>query len=722
MIALDPVPHPIDTLPARGAAGDVALEDRAGTLDYAGLEAAVGGLAHWLSRQGLAGGDRVASWLHKTRTACLMPLAAPRAGLVHVPVNPVLKRAQVAHILADSGARLLVTQASRLASLEVGDVAADCGIATEDEIAVADRLPPSQAQADALAAILYTSGSTGLAKGVMLTHANLWLGAISVAYFLQIESEDCVLGMLPLSFDYGQNQLFSTWAAGARVVPLDYLAARDVVKAVERFGATTLAGVPPLWVQLLEAEWPGETAARLRRLTNSGGALTPAMVRGLRGRFPNADLYPMYGLTEAFRSTYLDPRQVDARPDSIGRAIPFAEVIVMRADGARAEPGEPGELVHAGPLVAQGYWRDPERTARRFRPAPEFATSGGMAVWSGDTVVEDADGLLRFVGRDDEMIKSAGNRISPTEIEQAVLAGGDVVEAVAFGVPDSRLGQAIVVVARGDGTHEGALRDRLRRELPSFMQPARYEWRADDAAQCQRQDRPGSAQGGPGMTVPKPMGPIPPEFANGMPDAAHWIGQAGGTPLFVYDLSVVAARIERLRSAMPKGVDVHYAVKANPFPPLLAAIAPLVDGMDVASAGELERVLGVMAAKSISFAGPGKRDFEIEAAIRAGVTLNIELESEAGRAMTIAEDAGVLPKVAVRVNPDFELRGSGMKMGGRASPFGVDAARVPELVGWLIAAGADWRGFHIFAGSQSLDSAAISETQAATVALAGPSG
>lgn len=221
------------------------------------------------------------------------------------------------------------------------------------------------------------------------------------------------------------------------------------------------------------------------------------------------------------------------------------------------------------------------------------------------------------------------------------------------------------------------------------------------------------------MTVPKAMGPIPPEFANGMPDAAHWIGQAGGTPLFVYDLSVVAARIERLRSAMPKGVDVHYAVKANPFPPLLAAIAPLVDGMDVASAGELERVLGVMAAKSISFAGPGKRDFEIEAAIRAGVTLNIELESEAGRAMTIAEDAGVLPKVAVRVNPDFELRGSGMKMGGRASPFGVDAARVPELVGWLIAAGADWRGFHIFAGSQSLDSAAISETQAATVALAG---
>jgi len=237
--------------------------------------------------------------------------------------------------------------------------------------------------------------------------------------------------------------------------------------------------VPPLWVQLLEAEWPADTAARLKRLTNSGGALTPRLVRGLRARFPEADLYPMYGLTEAFRSTFLEPALVDAHPESIGRAIPFAEILVVRPDGSRAAPGETGELVHAGPLVAQGYWQDEERTAQRFRPAPEFATSGGMAVWSGDNVVEDADGLLRFVGRDDEMIKSAGNRISPTEIEDAVLSGGEVAEAVAFGVADERLGQAIVVVVRGDGSREHDLRERLRRELPSFMQPARYDWREE---------------------------------------------------------------------------------------------------------------------------------------------------------------------------------------------------------------------------------------------------
>ena len=479
MIALDPVPKPLDTLPLRGAGDAVALEDKAGTLTYAALEAAVGTLAYRLSRLGMAPGSRVASWLAKTRTACLMPLAAPRAGLVHVPINPALKRAQVAYILADSGAGALVTQAARLAALERGDLPDGCTILAEEALESTGALPPSDAAPDTLAAILYTSGSTGRPKGVMLSHANLWLGAISVAHYLRIESEDRVLGVLPLSFDYGQNQLLSTWAAGARVLPLDYLTARDVVKAVARFGATTLAGVPPLWVQLLDAEWPVEIASKLRRLTNSGGALTPRLVQRLCERFPAADLYPMYGLTEAFRSTYLDPALVDAHPESIGRAIPFAEVTVVRPDGTRASAGEAGELGHAGPLVAQGYWQDAERTAARFRPAPGFAASGGMAVWSGDTVVADAAGLLRFVGRDDEMIKSSGNRISPAEIEEAVLAGGETGEAAAFGVADDRLGQAIVVVARGDGTREDELRTRLRRELPSFMQPARYEWRAE---------------------------------------------------------------------------------------------------------------------------------------------------------------------------------------------------------------------------------------------------
>jgi acyl-CoA ligase (AMP-forming) (exosortase A-associated) len=479
MLALDPIPRPIDTLPALGRGDAVAMIDRAGTLDFDGLERMTGEVAAWLAAQGYAPGARVASWLPKTRLACVLPMAAPRAGLVHVPINPMLKRAQVAYILADSGAAALLSQAARRDTLESGDIPEDCAALLEEDVHGEGRLPPSNADPATLAAILYTSGSTGRPKGVMVSHANLWLGAISVAHYLGLTPDDRVLGVLPLSFDYGQNQLFSTWAAGASYAPLDYLTARDVVKAVERVGATTLAGVPPLWVQLLEAEWPDATASLLKRLTNSGGALTAPLVAGLRARFAQADLYPMYGLTEAFRSTYLAPALVAAHPDSIGRAIPFAEVMIVRPDGTQAAAGEPGELVHAGPLVAQGYWRDAERTAQRFRPAPAWSTSGGMAVWSGDTAVKDDEGLLRFVGRDDEMIKSAGNRISPTEIEEAVVAGGETVEAVALGVPDPRLGQAIVVVARGDGAREADLRARLRRDLPSFQQPTRYEWRAE---------------------------------------------------------------------------------------------------------------------------------------------------------------------------------------------------------------------------------------------------
>ncbi|MDQ1156884.1 acyl-CoA ligase (AMP-forming) (exosortase A-associated) [Sphingomonas sp. SORGH_AS 950] len=471
-MAPQPAALPIDHV-LRGTPDAPALLERDAALSFAEVEATVARLAGWLAAQGFAPGARVATWLPKTRVAALMPLAAPRAGLVHVPVNPLLKRAQVAHILADSGAAMLLSHAPRAATLEEGDIPPGVLVATE--AGEGEALPRSSADPEALAAILYTSGSTGRPKGVMLSHANLWFGAIAVADYLRLTPQDRVLGVLPFSFDYGQNQLLSTWAAGGAVAPLDYLTPRDVVKAVARHGATVLAGVPPLWTQLLGIDWPEEAVAPIRRLTNSGGALTPRLVRGLRERFPQADLYAMYGLTEAFRSTYLDPALIDANPDAIGRAIPFAEVMVLRPDGTRAAPGEPGELVHAGPLVAQGYWRDAERTAQRFRPAPGWP----RAVWSGDTVVEGADGLLRFVGRDDEMIKVAGNRISPQEVEEAALSGGEAREAVAIGVADEAQGQAIVLVLAGDPANEPALRARLKRDLPNFMQPARFDWREE---------------------------------------------------------------------------------------------------------------------------------------------------------------------------------------------------------------------------------------------------
>jgi diaminopimelate decarboxylase len=224
----------------------------------------------------------------------------------------------------------------------------------------------------------------------------------------------------------------------------------------------------------------------------------------------------------------------------------------------------------------------------------------------------------------------------------------------------------------------------------------------------------------------KPMGPIPEDYradSDGMlliagRRADALVERAGDTPLFVYDLSAVDARIARFRAAFPR-VDLHYAVKANAYEPLLRHVASRVDGLDIASGGELKHATAAGADPgAISFAGPGKRDREIEAAIAQGVTINCESEGEAERTLAIAGRLGRTPRVAVRVNPDFEIRGSGMRMGGGAKPFGVDAERVPALVRRLLEAGADWRGFHIFAGSQALDADALIEAQGATLALA----
>ncbi len=477
---------PLDHLALRGEDSAEALVLRGDVLDYKALRSRVSRLAAWLAGEVPEKGSRVASWAAKGELTCLLPLAAARAGLVHVPINPLLKHGQVAHILADSGAVLLIATPSRLATLEHGDLPAACraideGAALAEAQALGGDLAPSEADPQELAAILYTSGSTGRPKGVMLSHANMWLGAESVAGYLGVTPEDRVLAVMPLSFDYGQNQLLSTWYAGGCAVPLDYLVPRDVMKAVDRHAITSLGAVPPLWVQICEIDWPAEVAAKLRRLTNTGGALTVDLVRRMRALFPQARLFAMYGLTEAFRSTYLDPALIDTHPTSMGKEIPHAEVLVVNDAGEIAADNEEGELVHCGPLVAHGYWQDPERSAERYRPAPKGSRYGGVAVWSGDRVRRDVDGLLYFVGRRDAMIKSAGNRISPQEVEEAALATGLVAEAVALGVADARLGQAVHLVVRaapGTSDAQAELPKKLMKELPNFMQPKVIHWRA----------------------------------------------------------------------------------------------------------------------------------------------------------------------------------------------------------------------------------------------------
>lgn len=478
---------PLDHLTLHGEPDAAALILRGATYTYKELNLRISRLAFFLRHSGLregAGlreGDRVATWGAKGLISCLMPLAAVRAGLIHVPINPLLKPAQVSHIMQDSGARSLLTGGARAATLT------DPHYSICDEHAVLDAIEndnaaampplPGDTDTNTLAAILYTSGSTGKPKGVMLSHANLVLGAISVGQYLKLTAHDVTLAVLPLAFDYGQNQLLSAWHTGGCVVPLDYLTPQDVVKACEKHQITTLAAVPPLWVQLTELKWPQSASESLRRLTNSGGALTPPLVKSLRGIFPKADIYAMYGLTEAFRSTYLDPASIDANPVSMGKAIPFAEIMVVAEGGKEAADGEPGELVHAGPLVARGYWQDADRTAQRFKPAPDFSVYGGTAVWSGDTVQRDKDGLLYFVGRGDAMIKTSGNRVSPSEIEDAAIESGLIAEACAMGRKDARLGAAIILFVRPSGTaNENGLRAHLKAVLPGFMQPAEIIW------------------------------------------------------------------------------------------------------------------------------------------------------------------------------------------------------------------------------------------------------
>ncbi len=470
-------------------------------LDYAQLAQAVADAAQALLGAGVARAARVAVYLEKRVENVAACFGAVAAGAVFVPVNPLLKAAQVAYILADCGVAILVTSAARLRQL--APVLAGCpGLHTVFIVDLDDQLPvidgvavrawhgtglavlPAHSVIDAdMAAILYTSGSTGNPKGVVLSHRNMVAGAVSVAGYLELTAGDRVLAVLPLSFDYGFSQLTTAFHAGACVVLINHLFARDIVQAVADEAITGLAAVPPLWIGLSQLPWPQNCT--LRYLTNSGGAMPGPVVAALRAALPAASLFLMYGLTEAFRSTYLPPSELDRRPDSMGRAIPNAEVLVVRPDGSLCDPDEPGELVHRGALVALGYWNDPARTAERFRPAPGQDPAlplPEMAVWSGDTVRRDRDGFLYFVGRNDDMLKVSGYRISPTEIEEAVHAAQIVAEVAAFGVPHPVLGHAVVLLAvarEGGLLAPAALLKECQRRLPAYMVPAHIDIRSE---------------------------------------------------------------------------------------------------------------------------------------------------------------------------------------------------------------------------------------------------
>ena len=497
-----------------------AVTESRASISYGQLQQSVEQKTSALLHLKLRRSARIALYLEKSIETVAASFAVTSAAGVLVPVNPVLKAAQVVHILKDAGASVLLTSAERLSALlpflhqcpdlqhvvlnEEGaesqaSLLKNCQVSLHSWARLGvfgvlgvpvQSAVPFAVETD-MAVIFYTSGSTGPAKGVVLSHRNLVAGAVSVASYLCNDADDSVLAVLPLSFDAGFSQITTSFLVGARVVLLNYLVPQDVLRCLFNERITALTAVPPLYVQLARLQWPAAEGLALRYWANTGGHLPRETLVRMRQLAPAASPYLMYGLTEAFRSTYLPPDQVDLRPGSMGRAIPNVQVCVVRDDGSECEAEEPGELVHRGPLVALGYWNRPEETAHRFRPLPAAFTMDAeyqsmfeeRAVYSGDTVRRDAEGYLYFVARRDEMIKSSSYRISPSEVEDALYRSPLVAEALVYAKPDELLGSAVCAallaspVASGNQEKDtAAVMAQVREFLPAFMCPRELHW------------------------------------------------------------------------------------------------------------------------------------------------------------------------------------------------------------------------------------------------------
>ncbi len=466
-----------------------ALGDRQQWLDYAELAGRLQAARGALRALDLVAGDRVVVWAGKSVDTVIWLLAMLAEDIVPAPAHPGLKAEQVDHQFACCEARGLLADRARLRQYgQPGFDAAwgwwPAGVDAPQDLpspeandTVDPRPGEHRPSPDRLAMLFFTSGSTGLPKGVMISEGNLDTGARLVADYLELRESDMVAAMLPLAFDYGFSQITTGLSRGAAVYLDDYLLPADLKRPLLREAATVFAGTPGLLVPLSRQSWLHEAPA-LRVLTNSGGALPVATVRRLREARPETELFLMYGLTEAFRATYLPPEEVDTHPDAIGYPLPETTIGLVDPDGQLLGPDESGELVQGGPLVALGYINNPEATAQRFRPPPTGwpDETAKRVVFSGDRVRVDETGRLHFLGRMDEQIKVSGFRISPEEIEAVALAAPGIEEAVAVGEPDPELGsQRLVLHVAPRQVDLEALRHYLRAHLATYQQPAAIE-------------------------------------------------------------------------------------------------------------------------------------------------------------------------------------------------------------------------------------------------------
>ncbi|MBF0422419.1 MAG: AMP-binding protein [Magnetococcales bacterium] len=415
---------------------------------------------------------------------------------VFVIINPILKPEQAAHIVRDCRIRTLITAPTTVAPFAT--TLKEAGITTHvlvrhgpasgltREIHLdptpSDPIPsPPTAEniTDDPSHIIYTSGSTGWPKGIVVSHRNTIDGARIVSSYLGLRPDDRLISVLPLNFDYGLNQLINCVYLGATLILHRFFMPNDLLNLLEREKITVFAGMGPIWLELFNPKTSNPTQKRdfssLRVITNSGGSLAVPLVQRLRQLFADSRLFLMYGLTEAFRSTYLDPDQLDQRPDSIGKAIPGVEIIVIHASGRRCLPGEEGELVHRGALITKGYWNQPEATRQVFRPHPLLDPDNAhleTVVFSGDTVRMDAEGFLYYVGRRDLMIKTKGYRVSPTEVESLILALEGIGGCVATGyAADDKINLRVFVTFTSPDMDRQRLTLLCRQTLPFYLRP-----------------------------------------------------------------------------------------------------------------------------------------------------------------------------------------------------------------------------------------------------------
>jgi acyl-CoA synthetase (AMP-forming)/AMP-acid ligase II len=478
-------------LPARSEHPAVIDGDR--VIDYATLERWSVAVAAWLDEVGVEPGDRVGIHLRKSAEEVVATLAAARLGAVFVNLSYAWTPAQVEYVDRACALQVVFTdrrKASALGTLDGLLVTVDESsreaeaagrIAWESTLSERPLALPGP-QADDLAALLYTSGSTGHPKGVMLTHRNVVDGARIVSGYLGNTPADRVLGLLPMSFDYGMNQLTTMLEVGGTLVVQGVPFPAEIVKTVNAREVTGLGLVPPSWVELVAyLDASGERMPSLRYVTNTGGKIPDSTLERMPEVLPGVSIFLMYGLTESFRSTYLPPDQFARKRGAIGYAIPGVRIFVVDPDRGLCGPGETGELLHSGKLISRGYWQDPQATDSRIRVCEHLREILGdeKVVYSGDLVRTDEDGCLWFEGRRDDMIKCSGYRLSPTEVEDVAYSSGLITAAVAFGVPDPRLGQSVHLAVEHEGVETidlAELLDFCRRRMPSYMVPELHPW------------------------------------------------------------------------------------------------------------------------------------------------------------------------------------------------------------------------------------------------------